>query len=81
MILYAAPWRLLNMSTIEPGCGMSVVQAAHRLGVSKQTVYRICEDGELRHTRVRRRITITPEQLEQYRSRSIPVEAQYSHLQ
>lgn len=46
---------------------MSVPQAAEILGVSKETVYRLCTDGILSHARVRNRITITPQQLEQYR--------------
>jgi excisionase family DNA binding protein len=46
---------------------MSVPQAAEILGVSKETVYRLCNDGLLSHTRVRSRITITQQQLEQYR--------------
>ncbi len=71
------------MSTIvEPGCGMSVATAAHVLGVSIRTVYRLCEDGELGHTRVRRRrITITPEQIEQYRRRERDSNHQWEQLQ
>jgi excisionase family DNA binding protein len=46
---------------------MSVPQVAELLGVSKETVYRLCTDGLLAHARVRNRITITRQQLEQYR--------------
>jgi excisionase family DNA binding protein len=46
---------------------MSVPQAAELLGISKETVYRLCSDGVLAHARIRNRITITPQQLEQYR--------------
>jgi excisionase family DNA binding protein len=46
---------------------LSVVQAAKELGVSKETVYKLCAEGDLSHVRIANRITITREQLEQYR--------------
>ncbi|MCO6043350.1 helix-turn-helix domain-containing protein [Aeoliella sp. ICT_H6.2] len=53
-----------------PGNGpLSVKQAADELGVSKETVYKLCSENALRHTRVGRRITITRQQLEDYRDR------------
>lgn len=61
---------------------MSVTQAAKMLGVSVSTVYRLCEDGELGHTRVRRRrITITPEQITQYRNQPQSNGSQWEQLQ
>jgi excisionase family DNA binding protein len=46
---------------------LTVEQAAAELGVSNSTVYRLCDDGVLSHARIGTRITITPQQLEQYR--------------
>lgn len=45
---------------------MSVEDAANQLGVSKETVYKLCADGSLTHNRIGRRITITPQQLAEY---------------
>lgn len=45
----------------------TVAEAAQQLGVSKETIYAACCDGRLPHTRIGRRIVITPEQLSQYR--------------
>jgi excisionase family DNA binding protein len=45
---------------------MSVKQAAEQLGVSRETVYKLCGEGTLPHTRIRNRITITLAQLGQY---------------
>lgn len=45
---------------------MSVQDAADQLGVSKETVYKLCADGSLTHNRIGRRITITPQQLAEY---------------
>src|SRR5262249_15710509 len=46
---------------------LSVEQAASELGVSNSTVYRLCDDGLLSHSRIGTRIIITPQQLDQYR--------------
>ncbi|WP_428308892.1 helix-turn-helix domain-containing protein [Lacipirellula sp.] len=46
---------------------MSVAQAAGLLGVSKETVYKLCAEGDLSHNRIGTRITITPDQLAEYR--------------
>jgi excisionase family DNA binding protein len=45
---------------------LSVKQAAQQLGVSKETVYKLCDEGTLAHQRIGRRITITPAQLAEY---------------
>lgn len=60
---------------------MSVAEVARRLGVSVWTVYREIDDGVLPHMRVRRRITITPQQLDQYQNRSQGSAASFEHLQ
>ncbi len=39
----------MTLIEIHPGCGMSVAQAALRLGVSPRTVYRLCHSRELDH--------------------------------
>jgi excisionase family DNA binding protein len=52
-----------------PSPAMSVVEAAGVLGVSKETVYRLCSDQQLAHSRIGARITITPQQLADYQSR------------
>lgn len=44
----------------------SVKQAAQQLGVSKELVYKLVNEGTLPHTRIGRRITITQEQLAEY---------------
>ncbi len=51
--------------TITDGA-LSVQAAAIQLGVSKETVYKLCADGTLTHNRIGRRITITPEQLAEF---------------
>lgn len=48
---------------------LSVSNVAQKLGVSKETVYKLCNEGSLRHTRIGRRITITPHQLSEYQLR------------
>lgn len=47
----------------------TVVQAAEILGVSKETVYREVSEGLMPHARIKSRITITAEQLAEYRRR------------
>jgi excisionase family DNA binding protein len=49
------------------GADMSVAQVAALLGVSKETVYKLCAEGDLSHNRIGTRITITPDQLAEYR--------------
>jgi excisionase family DNA binding protein len=51
---------------------LSIKQVAELLGVSAASVYREVHEGLMPHTRVRRRITITPEQLAEYRQRQAP---------
>lgn len=46
---------------------LSVKQAADELGVSPETVYKLCAENGLRHTRIGRRITISRQHLEIYR--------------
>ena len=53
------PWK-------QPNGSMSVKQVAEILGVSKETVYKLCAEGTLSHHRHGRRITITPAQLAEY---------------
>lgn len=52
----------------QPGA-LSVKQVAAELGVSRETVYKLCSENALRHTRVGRRITITRQQLDDYQNR------------
>lgn len=49
------------------GGPLSVKQAADELGVSPETVYKLCAENGLRHTRIGRRITISRQHLENYR--------------
>ena len=65
----------------QPTGSTSVKQAAQQLGVSKETVFKLCADGMLSHARIGRRITITPAQLAEYqRGRKYTVERTASHL-
>lgn len=50
----------------KPSGALTVKQAAERLGVSKETIYGLCSDGSMPHTRIGKRITITEQQLQQY---------------
>lgn len=59
---------------------MSVKVVADRLGVSKETVYTLCQSGELPCTRVGRRVTINELQLATYQGRLAKPKAQYRHL-
>jgi excisionase family DNA binding protein len=43
---------------------MSVKQAAKTMGVSEKTIYRLCEEGRLRHQKVGRAVRILPEDLQ-----------------
>jgi excisionase family DNA binding protein len=64
---------LLAIETHPPavdGGDLSVVQAAQFLGVSRETVYGLCASGDLEHNRIGRRITITSQQLANYRRQS-----------
>lgn len=45
---------------------MNVRQAAEKLGVSKETVYKLCAEHSMPHTRIRKRITISQQQLAEY---------------
>lgn len=58
---------------------LSVEQAAHRLGVSRGIVYRLCQDGLMPHNKVGKRITITPEHLAEYQSSPSPA-SQLRHV-
>lgn len=42
---------------------LSVKQAAKRLGVSAGKIYQLCDNGQLRHTKVGKLIKIAPEDL------------------
>ncbi|QDV77036.1 Helix-turn-helix domain protein [Planctomycetes bacterium K2D] len=47
---------------------MSVVEVAGILGVSKETVYRLCSEQRLAHSRTGARITITQQQLADFQA-------------
>lgn len=59
---------------------MSVKTVADRLGVSKETVYALCQTGELPSTRIGRRVTVNELQLATYQNRLAVPKAQYRHL-
>jgi len=48
----------------EEGDMLTVKQAAKRLGVGTNKVYQMCDDGQLKHTRVGNRVRIKPEDLD-----------------
>lgn len=50
------------------GAAMSIEDAAKHLGVSKGTLYRLCQDGLMPHNKIGRRVTITPDQIAEYQS-------------
>ena len=62
------------------GAAMSVAQAAQLLGVSTESVYRLCRRNLLPHTRIGRRITITRQQLMEYQPEETRRPAAYRHL-
>ena len=45
-----------------PGVLLTVAEAAARLGISKATVYTLCETGKLRHVRVSTHAIRIPEE-------------------
>jgi excisionase family DNA binding protein len=45
---------------------MTVAEVAKHLGVSRSTVYQLCERGELRHVRVSNAIRVLGEALTRY---------------
>jgi excisionase family DNA binding protein len=49
---------------------LTVEDVARQLRVSRATVYRLCETGELTHTRVVKSIRIQPEAVEAFISRA-----------
>jgi excisionase family DNA binding protein len=53
----------------DKGGAFSVVQAAKELGVSKEMVYRLCNENALPHSRIGRRITISSQQLAEFQTR------------
>lgn len=70
---------LRAIETHTPDGPMSAAQAAEQLGVSREKVYELCRTGALLHDRVGKRITITPEQLEQYQTPRLSA-GQFRHL-
>lgn len=60
-----------NGDTLTPpqDAAMTVAAAAKLLGVGKGVLYKLCKEGEMPHTKIGRRITITPAQIEEYRAR------------
>lgn len=61
---------LTRCLAVLPEHALTVKEVAQRLGVSASMVYKLVGEQLLPHTRVGRRITVTPAQLEEYRSRS-----------
>ena len=49
---------------------MNVKEAAHALGVSKQTVYKLLADHKIEYVQVERRKVISPGSIEEYRQRN-----------
>lgn len=54
--MIASPAEVLGVDVLPPS--LSAQQAARLLGVSKQTIYRAVEDGEIRGLRVRGRLAV-----------------------
>jgi excisionase family DNA binding protein len=52
----------------QSGAAMSIAEAAKNLGVSRGILYRLCQDGLMPHTKVGRRVTITPDQILEYQA-------------
>ena len=48
---------------------MTVADVAKRLGVSRSTVYQLCERGELQHVRVSNAIRVPTSMLTEYLAR------------
>ena len=72
---------VVNAGQPEPVEGpYTVVQAAQRLGVSKEKVYALCDSGELQCTRIGRRITIQRPVLERFLRLPARSTARYKHL-
>jgi excisionase family DNA binding protein len=61
--------RQLQSPAQQPTDSLSIEQVAKRLAVSRGVIYRLCKDGVMPHTKVGRRITITPEQIAEYQNR------------
>lgn len=59
---------------------MSVLAAAAQLGVSKETIYKLCHENALPHSRIGRRITISQEQLAEYQNRPRVLSVGFRHL-
>lgn len=57
----SSPEEVLGVATLPPA--LTAQQAADLLGVSKQTVYRSFEDGELQGLKVRGRLVIASKPL------------------
>jgi excisionase family DNA binding protein len=49
---------------------MNVKEAAHALGVSKQTVYKLLADHKIEYLQVEGRKVIPPDSIEEYRRRN-----------
>lgn len=73
---------LANANAALPDCAktLTVVEAAAILGVSKEKVYALCANGELRSTKVGRRVTIQRSELEKFRKRPATSQVKYRHL-
>lgn len=50
----------------DPGRLMTVQEVAKRLGVSRATVYRLCERGKIPHIRISNAVRVKAETLEQF---------------
>lgn len=61
MSAVASPEDVLELDVLPPT--LSAIQAAKLLGVSKQTVYRAVEAGEIRGLKVRNRLAVATKPL------------------
>jgi excisionase family DNA binding protein len=68
MLTLAQTLAQLGKQSPAPSAALSVKDAAKQLGVSRETVYKLAEERVLPHTRIGRRIVISPEQLAAYQS-------------
>jgi len=57
--------RATSLRVVEGGAGrlLTPVEVAERLGVCRDTVYRLCDRGELPHVRISNAIRIAPADL------------------
>ena len=63
--------RATSLRVVDGGAGrlLTPVEVAERLGVCRDTVYRLCDRGELAHVRISNAIRIAPADLATYVAR------------